>query len=71
MFGKFLAKVPILKDERFIDMPLPESYAEPYVAPATEPKVLKLGGQALVGTIIPELKHIHKLKEEKGKIKKE
>ena len=67
LFGKYVIKVPILKDERILDMPLPESYANPYVPPEEEPTILRLGGQGLVGSIIPELKHIRNLKEEKAK----
>lgn len=42
LFGKFTTYIPILKQERYIDFPLPESYAKPY-----ESKKLSLGELAM------------------------
>jgi len=65
MFGKYIAKVPVLKQERYVDHPLPESYSTPY-----EPEPLgladlamresgynrtRLPGQFLVGDMIPRV----------------
>jgi len=30
MFGKYITNIPILKQDRYKDKPLPESYAVPY-----------------------------------------
>jgi hypothetical protein len=65
-FGKFLTKVPILKTDRFIDLPLPSSSAKPYVkdnsilATRAFNKVDSMAqrdrGQHLEGLMIPRLK---------------
>lgn len=65
-FGKFLTKVPILKVDRFIDIPLPSSSARPYVKDSSvlatrafnsaESMAQKDRGQHLEGVMIPRLK---------------
>ena len=65
MFGKFSMSVPIIKQDRYADRPLPESTATPY---QEEPKTLaelameeagynrtRLPGQTLVGDMIPRV----------------
>jgi len=65
MFGKYITKVPVLKQDRYRDSPLPESTAVPYVA---KPKTLaelamreagyrrtRLPGQHLAGDMIPRV----------------
>lgn len=37
LFGKFITRVPVLKEDRYLDMPLPDSSAVPY-----EPEPLPL-----------------------------
>lgn len=66
LFGKFIMKVPVLKEDRWTDIPLPQSKAEPY-----KPKPLALaelamqeagyhrtrvGGQHLEGVMIPTVR---------------
>jgi hypothetical protein len=65
-FGKFLTKVPILKVDRFIDVPLPSSSARPYAKDSSvvatrafnsaESMAQKDRGQHLEGVMIPRLK---------------
>lgn len=65
-FGKFLTKVPILKVDRFIDLPLPSSSARPYVKESSivatrafnkaDSMAQKDRGQHLEGVMIPRLK---------------
>jgi hypothetical protein len=65
MFGKFITRIPILKQDRFRDVPLPESYAEPYKPdpiPLSELAMKEAGyrrtrlpGQQLVGDMIPHV----------------
>eukprot|EP00934_Nitzschia_sp_Nitz4_P004679 Nitzschia sp. Nitz4//scaffold48_size128905//13659//18448//NITZ4_003579-RA/size128905-augustus-gene-0.100-mRNA-1//-1//CDS//3329552919//4669//frame0 len=65
MFGKFAMKVPILKQDRFTDIPLPESSAKPYEQKALSLAELamqeagynrtRLPGQTLVGDMIPTI----------------
>jgi hypothetical protein len=65
LFGKFIMKVPVLKEDRWTDLPLPESFAVPYA-----PKRLALAelamkeagyhrirvpGQHLEGDMIPSV----------------
>ena len=37
LYGSFITKVPVLRGERFVDVPLHSSTAKPYVAPKTLP----------------------------------
>jgi len=67
LFGQFVTRVPVIKCESFIDLPLHNSYSKKYVPPAKEPTVYHIGGQALVGTIIPELQSIKDQKDAKEK----
>lgn len=65
-FGKFLTKVPILKADRFIDVPLPSSSAIPYEKDSSvlatrsfnkaESMAQRDRGQHLEGLMIPRLK---------------
>jgi hypothetical protein len=65
MFGKFAMKVPILKQDRYCDVPLPESSAAPYEQKALTLAALamqeagynrvRLPGQTLVGDMIPRV----------------
>ena len=65
MFGKFIAKVPVLKEDRYRDLPLPSSSAVPYRPKALALSELamqeagyhrtRLPGQHLVGDMIPHV----------------
>ena len=65
MFGKFIFKVPILKVDRFRDIPLPSSSATPYIEsslPLSELAMKEAGknrtrvtGQLLTGRMIPKV----------------
>eukprot|EP00980_Cylindrotheca_fusiformis_P028588 scaffold22613_cov126-Cylindrotheca_fusiformis.AAC.8 len=71
LFGRFVERVPVIKCERFIDMPLHRSSSKPYQAPSgAAPTIQFIGGQSLVGTMIPELKSI-KNEKDAEKAKKE
>lgn len=68
LFGAYVERVPVIKSERFIDLPLHSSYAKPYVPPTKDKATIEyIGGQGLVGTMIPELKSIKNQKDEKTK----
>lgn len=67
LFGHFVERVPVIKCERFIDLPLHSSYSQKYVPPAEKPSVTHLGGQGLVGTMIPEIRSIKDQKDAKAK----
>lgn len=69
LFGYFIERVPILRTERFIDTPLHRSYAKPYEAPSDPhyENIQCLGGQNLVGTMIPELKSIKDQQEQEAR----
>jgi hypothetical protein len=65
MFGKFIVRVPILKEDRYRDLPLPESMAQPY-RPDPRPlselamqdagyKKIRVHGQQIEGDMIPRL----------------
>mmetsp|Transcript_989 Transcript_989/g.1381 ORF Transcript_989/g.1381 Transcript_989/m.1381 type:complete len:142 (+) Transcript_989:482-907(+) len=65
MFGKHITNLPILKQDRYKDKSLPESYAVPY-KPVPLPLAdlamkeagynrTRLAGQHLVGTMIPRV----------------
>ena len=63
MFGKFGIKVPVLKEDRWSDRPLPESSATPYSAKSLSLAELamqeagynrtRMPGQNLVGNMVP------------------
>lgn len=65
MFGRFSMKIPLLKMDRYIDRPLPESSAVPYKEKAMTLAELamqeagynrvRLPGQTLVGDMIPRV----------------
>ena len=65
MFGKYVVKVPILKSDRYRDLPTRASHAAPYVAPRLPMSELamrdagycrkRIQGQHLVGDMIPQL----------------
>lgn len=65
MYGKFSLKIPTIKEERFVDRPLPESSAVPYQKKAMSLAELamqeagynrtRLPGQNLVGDMIPKV----------------
>lgn len=65
MFGKYITRVPVLKEDRYRDLPLPESTAVPFksqlvgmadlaMADAGYKKI-RLSGQHLVGDMIPTI----------------
>ena len=65
MFGKYITRVPVLKEDRYRDLPLPESTAQPFkpqpmamaalaMADAGYKKI-RLSGQHLVGDMIPKI----------------
>lgn len=65
MFGKFITRVPVLKEDRYRDLPLPESTAQPFKPPPIAMaalamadagyKKIRLPGQHLVGDMIPKI----------------
>lgn len=67
MFGKYVTRVPTLKEDRYRDFPLPESFAVPYKAqpvPLSELAMQEAGynrtrlpGQHLVGDMIPKVRY--------------
>ena len=68
MFGKYIARVPVLKEDRFKDIPRSESYAVPYKPtpiPLSEIAMQEAGyhrtrlpGQHLVGDMIPRMETV-------------
>lgn len=68
MFGKFITRVPVLKEDRYRDTPLPDSTAVPYKAeklPLAEVAMQEAGynrkripGQHLVGDMIPRVEDV-------------
>ena len=66
MFGKYITRVPVLKEDRYRDLPLPESTAVPFrpdPIPMSELAMsdagyrkIRLPGQHLVGDMIPRVK---------------
>jgi hypothetical protein len=66
LFGKFIMGVPVLKEDRFLEFPLPESSAVPYKAeqrPLSELAMrdagyhkVRIPGQHLVGDMIPKVR---------------
>jgi hypothetical protein len=66
LFGKFILKVPVLKEDRWRDIPLPQSKAEPYKAKSLALAELamqeagyhrtRVGGQHLEGVMIPTVR---------------
>ena len=65
MFGKFIVRVPVLKEDRYRDLPLPDSTAEPFTPkprPLSELAMEEVGyrktrlpGQHLEGDMIPRV----------------
>lgn len=65
MFGRYITRVPVLKEDRYRDLPLPESTAEPFRPPPVPMselamadagyKKIRLPGQHLVGVMIPRI----------------
>jgi hypothetical protein len=65
MFGRFITRVPVLKEDRYSDIPLPDSSATPYRPKPTPLSVLameesgyrrtRVPGQHLVGDMIPRI----------------
>jgi len=65
MFGRYITRVPVLKEDRYLDLPLPESTAVPYdpgFLPLSELAMreagygrIRLPGQHLVGDMIPRV----------------
>ena len=68
LFGKFITKVPVLKEDRYRDTPLPDSTATPYkpeLLPLSEIAMQEAGynrkripGQHLVGDMIPRVEDV-------------
>jgi hypothetical protein len=68
LFGKYITRVPVLKEDRYRDFPTPASHAEPYVKGSTPLSELamqdagyrkeRLPGQHLVGHMIPKIEKI-------------
>jgi hypothetical protein len=56
MFGKFLIRVPRFREALYQDIPLPASFAEPYVASSAEAVVItdRKYGQNLFGDMVPQ-----------------
>ena len=76
-FGKYLTKVPILRVDRYLDLPLPSSFAKPYVkrqmtfgdvaieeAAGDNAEV----GQQLVGLMIPKIRDIPRVVVPRGQL---
>lgn len=69
MFGKYVTRVPVLKEDRYRDLPLPESTASPYrpnPLPLSEIAMQEAGynrtrlpGQFLYGDMIPRVSSLH------------
>jgi len=68
MFGKYISRVPVLKEDRYVDHPLLDSYAVPY-KPAPLPLAevamqeagynrTRLPGQHLVGSMVPRIETV-------------
>ena len=65
-FGKYLVKVPIIRLDRYLDLPLPSSSATPLEKEAKklgeivmeETEANREAGQQLVGTMIPKIQEI-------------
>ncbi len=65
MFGRFASRVPMIKNDRYTDIPLPQSSAKPYEQKALTLAELamqeagynrtRLPGQTLVGDMIPRM----------------
>jgi hypothetical protein len=68
LFGKYITRVPVLKEDRYRDLPTPDSYAKPYVTgsiPLSELAMQDAGyhkdrlpGQHLVGHMIPKIEKV-------------
>jgi len=68
-FGKYVTRVPVLKEDRYRDVPLPQSQATPYIPPrrtlnevAMEDagyRRTRIPGQHLIGDMIPTIEMVH------------
>ena len=68
MFGRYIARVPVLKEDRYIEAPLPDSFAKPFKPeplPMSEIAMQEAGyrrtrlpGQHLVGAMIPRIETV-------------
>jgi len=66
LFGKFIMRIPAFHTERYREFPMFSSYCEPHNNKKnTEMKMTRLGGQTLVGTMIPQLKEFDDQKQKK------
>lgn len=56
-YGRFIVRVPVIKGERFRDLPLHQSFARPYEPSEDAPEInpIALGGQGFVGSMIPRV----------------
>lgn len=77
IFGKYLTRVPILCVDRYLDLPLPSSSANPYekkemtfgdVAIEEAPDDNAEVGQQLVGVMIPKIREIPRLVAPQGQL---
>ncbi|CAB9497692.1 Multiple C2 and transmembrane domain-containing protein 1 [Seminavis robusta] len=57
LYGKFVTWVPVLSFERFPDVPLHSSSAQPYTPPENQSRAIpeRVAGQHLVGDMIPRI----------------
>ena len=60
LYGKYIVRVPVVKSERFRDIPLHKSSAKPHQKEDDSETVLRattvrIGGQQLVGNMIPKV----------------
>ena len=68
MFGRFVTRVPVLKEDRYRDMPLPKSSAVPYKLPSLPLSELamqeagykrkRMIGQHIMGDMIPQVSQL-------------
>ena len=71
LFGKFITRVPVLKEDRYRDMPMPESFAVPYKTKKLKLSELamqeagyhrtRLPGQHLAGDMIPRVSRFSRI----------
>jgi len=61
LFGSWVSRIPVIKQERYNHTPLFQSSAKPIdeeqIPCIDELKILKVGGQKLVGTMIPKVSY--------------
>ena len=60
LYGKWIAKVPVINPERYLALPLHKSYAEPYepAEDSTRSLPLRIAGQGLAGDMIPRVSNV-------------